>query len=440
MGSLSSQCDRKTGQCYCIAAAGGLNCDRCADGYHGTFPSCRRCHTCYFEWDKRITDFNNLASIQMEKGQSLISNGSFLFGFAGLQQLEIDMTTVENLLRNKYTTMDKLDTIRQTLTNANRDLQIYQQKSTQLQQNLTSVEAQLPTMRTTLTNDNATLADQDSQVSNIRNRFTNISESSAIGALASLNYSAQVAERYRQRSLTAANKIKAAEIKLRVLGPPLSNIQNRQKNDWQSIRTLQNQTATLQTMVADINRFLCGTTTNQCDSTCGGMGCSLCGNTNNNCNGAVDIAATSNRIAREVSVTLVQKLRDLELALRVRNDLSQRTNATVGEIGIFISQVTTDAQAWSTVYNNISRITNRLADILSQEWPNTTNIDRINTEITSIKLALDIPEIERLSDQLNATLQILEGNTGQQNSSLVSLVSAIRSRITAIRFVFDSKS
>ncbi|EDV25807.1 uncharacterized protein TRIADDRAFT_24524, partial [Trichoplax adhaerens] len=56
MGSLSTECDRKTGQCYCIAAAGGFRCDRCADGYQGTFPSCRRCHVCYFDWNKRITD------------------------------------------------------------------------------------------------------------------------------------------------------------------------------------------------------------------------------------------------------------------------------------------------------------------------------------------------------------------------------------------------
>lgn len=53
MGSKSSECDQKTGECPCHANFTGKKCDRCAPGYYD-YPNCKPC-SCLASGSKGMT-------------------------------------------------------------------------------------------------------------------------------------------------------------------------------------------------------------------------------------------------------------------------------------------------------------------------------------------------------------------------------------------------
>ena len=55
-GSESMQCDKRTGQCQCVAGVTGYKCDRCARGTTGQLPNCVPCGECFDNWDRVIRD------------------------------------------------------------------------------------------------------------------------------------------------------------------------------------------------------------------------------------------------------------------------------------------------------------------------------------------------------------------------------------------------
>ena len=50
------QCDKRTGQCQCVAGVTGYKCDRCARGTTGELPNCVPCGECFDNWDRVIRD------------------------------------------------------------------------------------------------------------------------------------------------------------------------------------------------------------------------------------------------------------------------------------------------------------------------------------------------------------------------------------------------
>ncbi|XP_053262092.1 laminin subunit beta-4 isoform X1 [Podarcis raffonei] len=57
-GTLTPGCDKDTGACNCRVGVTGRFCDQCARGYMQEFPSCRRCHVCFDQWDNAITSLS----------------------------------------------------------------------------------------------------------------------------------------------------------------------------------------------------------------------------------------------------------------------------------------------------------------------------------------------------------------------------------------------
>ncbi|KAM6304189.1 laminin subunit beta-4 [Podargus strigoides] len=54
-GTSQPKCDKATGACHCRAGVTGRFCDQCGRGFEKDFPSCRRCHLCFDQWDTEIT-------------------------------------------------------------------------------------------------------------------------------------------------------------------------------------------------------------------------------------------------------------------------------------------------------------------------------------------------------------------------------------------------
>ncbi|KAM4782672.1 laminin subunit beta-4 [Cyanocitta cristata] len=53
-GTRHPTCDKATGACNCRAGVTGRLCDQCGRGFEKDFPSCRRCHLCFDQWDSEI--------------------------------------------------------------------------------------------------------------------------------------------------------------------------------------------------------------------------------------------------------------------------------------------------------------------------------------------------------------------------------------------------
>lgn len=99
LGSEVAQCDRGTGKCKCKDGMAGRQCDQCARGFLGVFPTCARCHPCFQLWDDTVRQLRwDLECIQEMVKSVVESSGTPGFGDMNVKRLEMKLMQVKDLL------------------------------------------------------------------------------------------------------------------------------------------------------------------------------------------------------------------------------------------------------------------------------------------------------------------------------------------------------
>ncbi|KAK7490606.1 hypothetical protein BaRGS_00018209 [Batillaria attramentaria] len=118
----SMQCDKRTGQCQCVAGVTGYKCDRCARGTTGELPNCVPCGECFDNWDRIIRDLRDSAKNISVTGAIKAFDEEFKLMSSHIDEIrrilasvdftQVDINEVENML----------ETIKRNLTDNSKDL------------------------------------------------------------------------------------------------------------------------------------------------------------------------------------------------------------------------------------------------------------------------------------------------------------------------------
>uniref|UniRef100_A0A670J3U6 Laminin subunit beta 4 n=1 Tax=Podarcis muralis TaxID=64176 RepID=A0A670J3U6_PODMU len=100
-GTLTPGCDKDTGACNCRVGVTGRFCDQCARGYIQEFPSCRRCHVCFDQWDNAITSLSQKIQKLMRFAAMLGDKRQTMPGCdVDLKGHEDTISEIERILKN----------------------------------------------------------------------------------------------------------------------------------------------------------------------------------------------------------------------------------------------------------------------------------------------------------------------------------------------------
>lgn len=93
------QCDRVTGKCECKEGMAGKQCDECARGFTGIFPTCVHCHPCFQLWDDTVCqlrrDLDHIEDMVENIMKSSVVPG---VGHKHIKKLEMMLAQIRNLL------------------------------------------------------------------------------------------------------------------------------------------------------------------------------------------------------------------------------------------------------------------------------------------------------------------------------------------------------
>ncbi|NXN99499.1 LAMB4 protein, partial [Rhinopomastus cyanomelas] len=74
-GTSQPKCDKATGTCNCRVGITGQFCNQCSRGFEKDFPSCRKCHLCFDQWDTEITALTQTVQELMRFAANLEDRG-----------------------------------------------------------------------------------------------------------------------------------------------------------------------------------------------------------------------------------------------------------------------------------------------------------------------------------------------------------------------------
>ncbi|XP_072507510.1 laminin subunit beta-2-like isoform X3 [Notamacropus eugenii] len=107
-GSVSLRCHPRTGACSCLDGISGPQCKACARGSQGSFPHCRPCPTCFFQWDGQLDTLQQQLAT-LAQGRDALSEAATDQGRGGqLLALEAALGQVQGVLVSTQSLMGPL--------------------------------------------------------------------------------------------------------------------------------------------------------------------------------------------------------------------------------------------------------------------------------------------------------------------------------------------
>lgn len=104
-GSISDQCDKINGSCFCRKGIRGYNCDTCDRGTTGEVPFCTPCGECFDDWTNILDELDkDLISLEERASNIAVASGSSISDFtAEYTKLENRLNDIKKIIPLNFT-------------------------------------------------------------------------------------------------------------------------------------------------------------------------------------------------------------------------------------------------------------------------------------------------------------------------------------------------
>ncbi|XP_076804829.1 laminin subunit beta-1-like isoform X2 [Clavelina lepadiformis] len=397
-GSVSSQCNTRTGQCECLDGVGGRRCDRCLRGYTGDVPNCESCGECFTNWDTIITELKDRTNAAIQRAKNMGETGitgafadqfdeieKKLESFPPLNDPPPDNTSeVVDMIKQKLAEQEK------RLDELEKDIERIRASDDAVNKNMTELDAEADKVMEKLDS----LREQKQSISKVSSvaAYKQIEDAAATSAQAEHDAEAATTE---PGSLVEQSKQIREEVEgdLADKKAEFDDKMSMLKGDIDARRSDIDELT-----VSDLNRDVCGKSTEGCDETCGGAGCDTCGGIG--CPGAVQYANDAKDRSQKTQETL-NRVADEASELKSRVQVAKES----AEEAKTKAQVARDRaqEVEGRVREQNSKVKNLIRDIrnfLEEDNADPSSIEEVAEEVLALSLPISRSEIDALATEI----------------------------------------
>nr|XP_042700198.1 laminin subunit beta-2 [Chrysemys picta bellii] len=437
-GAESLQCERLSGRCACRPGFTGQRCDRCLRGFHDNFPRCDRCPPCFAQWDLALARLHGRLRQLQEQARALQEGGPGPeLSDSRLEDLESKLRRTERLVGDGSSQgapllrqlSRRLDDTREDMDEVWKQLQAAEGRLDGLAGADTEQRGRLANLSRELQELNRTLSRQQEQLANWKEAnfwesYRSIQSSSENSRQAAQRASASVqgpASPVGQAQRTQ----QAVEGLLRDTGDAFRRTLAAQRR---SLREAQKRAAALS--VSRLNERICGAQGDQgCEQApCGGASCQddsgqrRCGGPG--CRGALPVSTQALRSAQDVSRQLESTAGQLgTIALKVQEmqELARGARRRAQET-LDGSQAARGHMEEATA--RLREFIQKIKGFLAEEGADPESIELVARQVLNISLPSSPSRIRHLLQEIQDSIQQLDGVDAVLNSTAHGLAAA----------------
>ncbi|CAI5785238.1 Laminin subunit beta 4 [Podarcis lilfordi] len=396
-GTLTPGCDKDTGACNCRVGVTGRFCDQCARGYNQEFPSCRRCHVCFDQWDNAITSLSQKIQKLMRFAATLGDKRQTMPGCdVDLKGYEDTISEIERILKSPTL-------LPEVLLSMKKDHDYIRQKVSEMyrQPDFLDQFPDLNNMIEGIRKDADHLSETLQKLSELhqRNHYMHLQDS-----LSKIN-------NYYQITLSAGERISGSKSVLTHGGKTRSNT-FRMLDDLVS-----KESAALGQLklfnISDIqhlNEKICGLPGNfPCGvSDCGGALCQdsqgnkHCGGPN--CNGALPLSTNAIREGRQTVLLLNNLTNQMQGSEEKIESIRKMTGDTKKKASLMAEELEKNKDQIERERESIKLLIKRLKNFLVEESAPPEDIEKVANYVLGLQLPGSPQELSMVLDKLKSLM------------------------------------
>uniref|UniRef100_A0A6Q2Z518 Laminin, beta 1b n=1 Tax=Esox lucius TaxID=8010 RepID=A0A6Q2Z518_ESOLU len=399
-GIASEQCHRSTGQCVCVEGVSGPRCDQCARGYQGEFPACERCHQCFNEWDRVLSELTNQTQRMMGHVTEFQSVGVTAPYKDTVSTLEDSANALRAIIENNLA-IQMMEDVQQMM-----QLTVSESSLSRLTVNANDTEAGLNTLREEAQDLEKTVRDMTVHIQTVKNSNTE----GALDTIAEAHLKSKRAEiRANQSTSYPDNTLEQSATQRRAAEDKLSQNQLefdlKQQKHEKKLQRLASELASVD--VSELSEKTCGTVGGEkgcAVSPCGGLGCVSedgarhCGG--EGCDGVATKAQSALRTAKELDREIYSAMQEVDkLSSMVWEAKVQADEAKLGAQEVLLKS----NRSWERVERSndqLRSLIKEIRELLTNDRTNVDLIEAVSNEVLTLKMPTSSEQLEDLTQEI----------------------------------------
>ncbi|XP_022625413.1 laminin subunit beta-1-like [Seriola dumerili] len=411
-GVSQDQCNKESGHCVCVEGVSGPRCDVCARGFSGTFPSCRRCHQCFAEWDDIIGQLTNQTHRLVNKVNAIKASGVSGPYKKTIDSLERSAADIRVLL-NQNPASQPLTEIQHLLQQASDLMGALRQMLNHTEQTLLQVEDQDSAAETKLDSVTSDAQKLERTVQELLDQVEFIKNSDIRGATDSVTkyfLQSQEAEARTNTSTIDAGSLVETSGTLRQLTEDKLN-QTREeflRRHTEHAQRLDDLAGELQTLdLSEISHKTCGRPSagqDLCSSSCGGLGCvdsegrAACGG--EGCDGVVTTADGVWRKARESEQEILSAMGEVEKLSKMVSEAKLKADEAKLSAQDILTKTNTTKHRVDQSNEELRSLIRQIRDFLTQDAADLESIELVANEVLAMQMPTTPAQLQNLTEEI----------------------------------------